>query len=199
VNPVPAGFRLDDSQISDLNNMGISMILVNASNPQFSDFYIMQTEVTQALWERIMNSNPSLFKGSNKPIENIDLTEIEFFIQRLNSRTGLKFRLPTVQEWIFAASGGETSRGFTYSGGNIIDNIAWYEENSQETKPVRQKSRNELGIYDMSGNVWERCQGNMMCGGSWLSPGNLCTIRSSRGVGASQKDYTIGFRLVVSN
>jgi len=199
VDSETTGFRLDDSQMSDLNNLGITMILVKASTNQLTDFYIMQTEVTQALWQRILNSNPSLFKGSNKPVENIDLSEIEFFIQRLNSRTGLKFRLPTVQEWYFSASGGESSRKFTYSGSNIIDNIAWYEENSQETNPVRQKGGNELGIYDMSGNVWERCQGNMMCGGSWLSPGNLCSVRSSRGVGASQKDYTIGFRLVISN
>jgi formylglycine-generating enzyme required for sulfatase activity len=185
--------------LSNLSNLGITVALVKAGNSQFSDFYIMQTEVTQALWESIMNSNPSMFKGRNKPVENIDLNEIQFFIQRLNTRTGLTFRLPTVQEWIFAASGGESSNSYTYSGGNIIDNIAWYEENARETMPVRQKSRNELGIYDMSGNVWERCQGNMMCGGSWLSPGNLCNVRSSRGVGSAQKDYTIGFRLVVSN
>ena len=90
------------------------------------------------------------------------------------------------------------TRGYSYSGDNIIDNVAWYLENADtETKPVGQKSGNELGIYDMSGNVWEYCQGGIICGGSWMSPGNGCMVNSSKSAGG--KDYTKGFRLVVSN
>ena len=147
-----------------------------------------------------MNSNPSLFKGSNRPVENIELTDIQSFIQRINSQTSLKFRLPTVQEWAFAASGGIEKKGFTYSGGNLIGNCAWYEENSAgETKPVGSKSGNELGIRDMSGNVWERCQGNVMCGGSYLSTSSSCTINSIKKAGSGQKDNTGGFRLVIGD
>ena len=121
-------------------------------------YYIGKTEVTQALWKAVMGSNPSEFKGDNLPVENVSWYDCQEFIRKLNSLTGQNFRLPTEAEWEFACRGGNNSRGYKYSGSNYIDNVAWYTDNSgDKTHPVATKLPNELGIYDMSGNVWEWC------------------------------------------
>lgn len=123
-----------------------------------SDYYIGQTEVTQALWEAVMGSNPSNHKGDNLPVENVSWNDCQAFIQKLNQLTGKQFRLPTEAEWEYAARGGRKSRGYKYAGGNNIDSVAWCDGNSgNETHPVATKQANELGIYDMSGNVLEWC------------------------------------------
>ena len=123
-----------------------------------SSFYIGKTEVTQALWKAVMGSNPSEFKGDNRPVESVSWDDCQEFIRKLNDLTGQNFRLPAEAEWEFACRGGNNSRGYKYSGNNYIDNVAWYTDNSgDKTHPVATKSPNELDIYDMCGNVWEWC------------------------------------------
>ena len=123
-----------------------------------SSYYIGKTEVTQALWKAVMGNNPSEFKGDNLPVERVSWNDCQEFVRKLNALTGQNFRLPTEAEWEFACRGGNNSRGYKYSGSNYIFNVAWYTDNSRgETHPVATKLPNELGIYDMSGNVWEWC------------------------------------------
>ena len=124
-----------------------------------SDYYIGETEVTQELWEAVMVSNPSYFSGSQRPVERVSWNDCQEFITQLNQLTGKNFRLPTEAEWEYAARGGSKSKGYKYSGSNTIGNVAWYDVNSiYQTHNVKTKSPNELGIYDMSGNVYEWCQ-----------------------------------------
>ena len=128
-----------------------------AHNETIATFQIGKTEVTQELWQAVMGANPSNFKGeANLPVEKVSWTDCNTFITKLNQATGKNFRLPTEAEWEYAARGGNKSQGFTYSGSNTIGDVAWYDGNSSsKTHPVAQKQPNELGIYDMSGNVWE--------------------------------------------
>ena len=124
-----------------------------------NDYYIGETEVTQELWQAVMGNNPSEFKGSNLPVEYVSWNDCQDFIRKLNAQTGQNFRLPTEAEWEYAARGGNKSRGYKYSGSNNIGDVAWYTDNSSyKTHDVKTKSPNELGLYDMSGNVWEWCQ-----------------------------------------
>lgn len=179
-------------------------------------YYIGQTEVTQALWKAVMGSNPSRFKGDNLPVEQVSWNDCQDFISRLNRMTGKRFRLPTEAEWEYAARGGHQSRGTQYSGAYSIDNCAWYGDNSgNKTHPVATKQANELGIYDMSGNVWEWCQdwtGNYssnaitnptgptsgserVCrGGSWDDFARYCRVARRNAPG--YRDNYVGLRLV---
>ena len=131
-----------------------------------SDYYIGETEVTQELWLAVMGSNPSYFKGDKYPVERVSYDDCKDFINKLNTLlagqlpAGRKFRLPTEAQWEFAARGGNKGKNNNnkYSGSNSIDDVAWYWDNSnQKTHPVKQKQPNELGLYDMTGNVWEWC------------------------------------------
>ena len=128
------------------------------------DYYVAKTEVTQALWRAVMGTNPSDFPGDRHPVEHISWNDCQKFLARLNAATGKTFRLPTEAEWEFAARGGKKSRGYQYSGSNSPDDVAWYESNSLgTTHDVATKQANELGLYDMSGNVAEWCA-------DWFAP-----------------------------
>ena len=124
-----------------------------------STFNIAKYPVTQAQWEAIMGNNPSNFRSNdNLPVEMITHIDIQQFIQKLNALTGKNYRLPTEAEWEYAARGGNRSKGYKFSGSDNADLVAWHAGNSKgTTHPVGEKEPNELGIYDMSGNVWEEC------------------------------------------
>ena len=139
--------------------MGSSIDAKPVHQVTLSSFSIGETEVTQELWEAVMGTNPSYFTGSKRPVEKVSWNDCQTFITELNQLTGQTFRLPTEAEWEFAARGGNQSEGYTYSGSNTIGDVAWYTENSSiTTHEVATKAPNELGLYDMSGNVWEWCQ-----------------------------------------
>ena len=182
-----------------------------------SSFYIGKTEVTQALWKAVMGSNPSHFKGDNLPVECVSWNDCQEFIRKLNALTGQNFRLPTEAEWEFACRGGNNSRGYKYSGSNYIDNVAWYDGNfGQTTHPVAMKLPNELGIYDMTGNVWEWCSDwygdyssgaqtnpkgpydgsdRVDRGGGWLSDALYCRSSTRYYLSPGHRDYSLGLRL----
>ncbi len=125
-----------------------------------SSYSIGQTEVTQELWQAVMGSNPSYFTGDlQRPVEQVNWNDCQTFISKLNQMTGLNFRLPTEAEWEYAARGGNRSQGYKYAGSSTVDDVAWYDGNSgSTTHPVATKAPNELGLYDMCGNVFEWCQ-----------------------------------------
>jgi formylglycine-generating enzyme required for sulfatase activity len=200
-----------------------------ADTVTLSTYYIGETEVTQELWKAVMGDNPSYFKSGSlkRPVEQVSWEDCQTFIRKLNELTGKKFRLPTEAEWEFAARGGTKSAGYKYSGSNDINAVAWYDVNAYDkgknspgygTHVVKTKKPNELGIYDMSGNVWEWCsdwygdytsatqtnpQGapsgsaRVNRGGSWYNLAGNC--RSSYR-GYSPPDYRnddLGLRLVL--
>lgn len=188
-----------------------------------SGYYIGQTEVTQALWQAVMGDNPSRYwTGDNLPVQNVSWNDCQTFIRKLNTITGLRFRLPTEAEWEFAARGGNKSRRYKYSGSNNIAEVAWYGTtmgNANKTHPVAQKKANELGIYDMSGNVWEWCSDwhvlgynssgsynptgpnsgtfRVLRGGSWYYGNERCRVADRSKSAPSNKFHYVGLRLVL--
>ena len=184
-----------------------------------SDYYIGETEVTQALWQAVMGSNPSEFEGDNLPVEMVNWDDCQKFISKLNQMTGKTFALPTEAQWEYAARGGNKSQGYEYSGSNNIDDVAWYWDNSSEqTHPVGTKMANELGLYDMSGNVLEWCSDwygdyssssqtdptgsstgslRVLRGGSWRHDASDCCSTYRGGGNPDSRYYLNGFRLVL--
>ena len=123
------------------------------------DYYIGQTEVTQTLWKAVMDYNPSYTQWPECPVDKVSWNECKDFVAALTELTGLPFRLPTEQEWEYAARGGKYSKGYKYAGSDNLEEVAWFVANADEkSHPVASKKPNELGIYDMSGNVYEWCE-----------------------------------------
>ena len=197
-----------------------------------SSYYIGQTEVTQALWKAVMGTTvsqqrdkantywPLRGEGSNYPRYYISWDECQSFVAKLNQLTGKRFRLPTEAEWEYSCRGGNMSRGYKYSGSNTIGDVAWYKDNSNsETHPVATKSPNGLGIYDMSGNVWELCQDwygkyssnaqtnptgassgsyRVSRGGCWFSFANYCRSSNRSNLSPDRRSSYVGLRLALS-
>ena len=181
---------------------------MQAQQVSLCDYYIGETAVTQGLWKAVMGFNPSQFYGDdNLPVENMYYNDVQEFIERLNNDTGRHFRLPTEAEWEYAALGGNKSKGFMYSGSNTLDEVAWYYKNSKvKTHPVKMKKANELGIFDMSGNVWEWCTDRnsnakdysmVIRGGSFFSRAKHCTVLNRSFDNPLASHRYLGFRLVM--
>ena len=188
-----------------------------------SSFKIAKYQVTQKLWREIMGSNPSYYIGDDLPVHHVSWDDVQVFISRLNESTGKRYRLPTEAEWEYAARGGNQSMGYLYSGSNNLDEVAWYENNSNNIPhPVGTKKPNELGIYDMSGNVREWCQdgervytdepqtnprgptnstARMLRGGEAIFPISRCRVSARSGWNHELPDFSpyffIGFRLAL--
>lgn len=193
-----------------------------AHEVQVPDFYLAEFPVTQELWEAVMGENPSHFKGATLPVREISWDDTQRFLEKLNALTGEKYRLPSEAEWEFAARGGRLSQGFKYAGSNDLEAVAWYDKNSnQKIHPVGELLPNELGLHDMSGNVYEWCQdhwhenyegapldgsawttktgGNRVPrGGGWLNPPRGCRVAYRNGAEPGSR-YLIGFRLARSS
>jgi formylglycine-generating enzyme required for sulfatase activity len=204
-----------------------------------NDFYIGKYEVTQAQWKEVMGSNPSKFNGDNLPVEQVSWSDIvgtsgdymtiynikyyaDGFIYKLNKLTDMQqYRLPTEAEWEYAARGGASSWGYKYSGSDVPGNVAWYNDNSaNKTHSVGTKSANELGIYDMNGNVWEWCSDcygqynnnsqtnptgsttddsfRVYRGGGWGSGRRFCRVSGHSGSTPDFRNHGLGFRLACS-
>lgn len=193
------------------------------------NYYIGETEVTQALWKAVTGNSPTTDGsawtttyglGDNYPAYYINYEDVQSFITKLNSMTGETFRMPTEAEWEFAARGGNKSKGYTYSGSNTIGDVAWYTSNSSKTNIVKTKAANELGIYDMSGNVWEWCSdwysssyyssspqndptgpttgtGLVLRGGGWVNLASFCRCAYRSNNAPSNRSFNFGFRLAL--
>ena len=184
---------------------GVSFEMVKVEGGEMSPYMIGKTEVTQELWQAVMGSNPSNFDGSNLPVEQVSWDDCQEFIRKLNAMTGHNFRLPTDAEWEYAARGGNNTHNYDYSGSNDIGSVAWYDNNSGgKTHPVATKAANELGIYDMSGNVWEWCQDlyiggpiRVLRGGSWSYFASYCEVSYRFSGSPGSRDGDLGLRLAL--
>ena len=196
-----------------------------AHRVRVNDFEISKYEVTQELWEAVTGENPSRFKNCPQcPVEDVSWDHIQLFLRELNAGSG-RYRLPSEAEWEYAARGGRASRGYRYAGSNSLGAVAWYNENSgkkahKKTHPVGQKQANELGLYDMSGNVWEWVQDcwnsnyqgapsdgraweqgecrRVLRGGSWGSEPRDLRSANRFGNAAGNRSLILGFRLARS-
>lgn len=228
---VGGAFEMGATEICFMNDSVHEVIL--------NDYYISETEVTQALWKAVMHNNPSGCLGDDLPVENVSWCDAQEFVMKLCQLTGRTFRLPTEAEWEYAARGGNKSQGYRYSGSNDINAVAWYWQNSGDkfiegddsewdlekikknkscTHRVNGKKPNELGLFDMSGNVWEWCQDwygsyskesqtnptgpdcglNRVCrGGSWCCGAIYCPVFQRSYNAPFDRASDLGFRLVL--
>ncbi len=188
-------------------------------NVTLSSFRIGRCEVTQEEWQAVMGNNPSRFRGARRPVDNVSWRDCQTFIKKLNDLSGKHFRLPTEAEWEFAARGGNNSRGYTYSGSNSVGSVAWYSATSgSRTHEVGSKSPNELGLYDMTGNLWEWCSDwygsydsdgqvdptgpyssstRAIRGGGWNGGPDNCRVANRDGRAPGYRSDRLGLRLAM--
>ncbi|MGV8134415.1 MAG: SUMF1/EgtB/PvdO family nonheme iron enzyme [Mangrovibacterium sp.] len=186
---------------------------------KMSNYYIGQTVVTQSLWEAVLKNNPSFSKGDNLPVEQVKWNDCQLFIQHLNQLTGKKYSLPTEAQWEFSAHGGTRCSGYQYAGSNEPFDVAWFDINSgHKIHPVSTKLPNELGLYDLSGNVFEWCQDwygdyrdgeqtdpagptfgtyRVYRGGSWRSRAQCCWVVTRDHGSPNFRSADVGFRLAL--
>lgn len=199
---------MQENKLITVKDISFNIIKVEG-NASIPTFFIGETEVTQGLWRAVTNKNPSFFKkGDDYPVELVSYNHCLDFLQKLNRLTGLYFRLPSEAEWEFAARGGNQSNGYLYAGSNDIDAVAWYAGNSDNsTNPVAQKQPNELGLYDMTGNVWEWCEDRydrlsgserVMRGASWSTEHNDCLLTNRCGFTPTLSTINFGLRLALN-
>lgn len=183
-----------------------------------SDYYIAETEVTQALYEVVIGSNPADSVGAELPVVLVEWGDADLFASKLSELTGRKFRLPTEAEWEYAARGGNKSKGYKYAGSNNLSDVAWYNDIEGGSHAVKGKAPNELGIYDMSGNVDEYCAddyapyskdnqtnpkcelkdgGDVTVRGGFVSEASDCRV-SRRGSSRGYVFGSLGFRIAMS-
>ena len=186
---------------------GIEMVFVEGKDGLggIRNFLIGKYEVTQAQWKAVMGNNPSSVKGDQLPVTRMKWKEAQQFISKLNQMTRKKYRLPTEAEWEYAARGGVNSRRFTFSGSKNLNDVGWFNGNNMRGGPfpVGSKSPNELGIYDMSGNVWEWCADSFRkrhaVRGGCINDSERNCLPTSRLTGSnSYFSYVIGFRLALT-
>lgn len=190
-------------EYKSIRNVGdLELVYVKGSGAVKS-FYLGKTEITQRQWRRVMGSNPSSFKGCyDCPVENVSWAEAIEFIKKLNEQTGMKYRLPRMEEWEYAAKGGKNNVAAQFSGSDNLDEISWCAYNSDEsTHAVAKKSANILGIYDMTGNVSEWVSDSydkdtrFVKGGSWSDDAANSSISSKEKYNQKTKNNHVGFRV----
>lgn len=199
--PVKAGkFTKDATNENTKNKKSVNSFKASVDN----DFSIGETEVTQELYYAVMGSNPSTYANPKGPVSNVSWNDIMTFINKLNTIFKTDFRLPTEYEWEFSAKGGNLSKNYVFSGSNTLNDVAWYLSNKKPMKcySVATKKPNELGLYDMSGNVWECCSDKnsnnniVLLGGGLYSDMATCSFINRYEISTSYKNMGMGFRLV---
>lgn len=217
------------------NNKSTSFVERPEHKVCISDFYLCEIPVTQRLWISVMGNNPSFFQGSSRPVEQVSWLDTRRMIEKLNQNDELlrffedqdlgvlKFRLPTESEWEYAARGGVYHQGYEFSGSDRLEQVGWHKNNSKnQTKPVKELEANELGLFDMSGNVWEWCEDDwhgsyqnapddstpwvdaprnsvrVFRGGAFYYDSYFCSVFYRGGDEAEVKYNSIGFRLALS-